>query len=89
MLAPFAAHAIGTLAGAFMAARLAASKHMVLAFFVGGFFLVGGFMMVRMIPNTPTWFACLDLLGAYFPMAFLGGLIGRNSARRRARSMNA
>lgn len=84
LLAPFAAHAIGTLAGAFMAARLAASHHMILALFIGVFFLVGGFMMVQMIPNTPTWFKLLDLLGAYLPMAFIGGRIGLFSALRRA-----
>ncbi len=84
LLAPFAAHAIGTLSGAFMTARLAVSHHMILALFIGVLFLVGGFMMVQMIPNTPTWFKLLDLLGAYLPMAFIGGKIGMNSAKRRA-----
>lgn len=86
LLAPFAAHAIGTLSGAFMAARLAVSHHMILAMFIGVFFLVGGFMMVQMLPNTPTWFKLLDLLGAYLPMAFLGGKIGMRSAINRARA---
>ena len=86
MLAPFAAHAIGTLSGAFMAARLAVSRHMILAMFIGVFFLLGGLGMVAMIPNTPTWFKLLDLLGAYFPMAFIGGKIGMRSAKMRARS---
>ncbi|MBX2973448.1 MAG: hypothetical protein KF797_10110, partial [Flavobacteriales bacterium] len=42
LLVPFLAHALGTLAGAFVAARLAVSAHTVLALVVGAFFLLGG-----------------------------------------------
>ena len=70
---PFLAHALGTLVGAWVAARLAVSYHMVLALVVGLFFLAGGYMAVRMIPNAPLWFDVLDLVVAYVPMAWLGG----------------
>ena len=86
LLVPLAAHAVGTMSGAFMAARLAVSRHMILAMAIGIFFLIMGIVMILSIPNTPTWFVWLDLLGAYLPMAFLGGLIGRRSARMRAAS---
>jgi hypothetical protein len=33
--------------------------------------------MVVMLPNTPAWFAALDLIGAYVPMAWLGTRIAR------------
>jgi len=88
LLAPFAAHTIGTLMGAFMTARLAVSRHMILALFIGFFFLLGGIGMVVMIPTTPNWFKYLDLLVAYFPMAFIGGMIGMRSAKSRAKFMD-
>ena len=70
-LPAFLAHALGTLAGAFMTARIAASRQLILAMVIGAFFLLGGIMAVQMIPG-PGWFAVLDLLGAYIPMAWLG-----------------
>lgn len=76
LLAPFLAHALGALVGAFVAARLAVSRHMVLALLIGGLNLVGGAMAVSMIPNSPTWFNMLDLGVAYLPMAWLGGRLG-------------
>ena len=69
---PFLAHALGTLAGAFTAATLAISNHIRLALIIGAFFLIGGIQMVMSLPS-PTWFNILDLVGAYFPMAWLGG----------------
>ena len=72
MLAPLLAHALGALAGAFVAARLGASRHVMLALLVGAVNLVGGIMAVRMIPNSPMWFNVLDLGLAYLPMAWLG-----------------
>lgn len=71
-LMPFLAHALGTLVGAFLAARIGASSNMRLAYIVGGFFLVGGCINVYLLP-APMWFNVLDLAGAYFPFAFLGG----------------
>lgn len=77
---PFLAHALGTFAGAFLAALLAASRKMTLAIVVGAFFLVGGIMNVFMLPS-PVWFTILDLVGAYIPMAWLGGRLGSKNEK--------
>ena len=61
---PFLAHAIGTLGGAYLAARIAASHKMNIALGIGIFFLIGGISMVFLIPS-PIWFAILDLSLAY------------------------
>jgi hypothetical protein len=76
---PWLAHALGTLAGAWLTARLAVSHHRHLALLVGVFFLVGGIMAATMIP-APTWFLALDLVGAYLPMAWLGARLARHGA---------
>lgn len=73
---PFLAHALGTLAGAFLAAKLAASHHMNIALGIGAFFLLGGITNVMMLP-APTWFAVLDLVVAYIPMGWLGGKLAK------------
>lgn len=70
---PFLAHAIGTFVGAYVCARIAAHK-MVLAMFVGLFFLAGGIYMVVILPS-PIWFSLVDLLGAYLPVAYFAGKI--------------
>ena len=73
---PFLAHAIGTIVGAALAALIAGSRKMLMAYLVGVFFLIGGIANVLMLP-APFWFDCLDLLLAYFPMAWFGGrLVG-------------
>jgi len=74
LLCPFFAHAIGTLVGAYLAARIARNvgRELVAAAIVGGLFLLGGIMAVSMIPNAPLWFDVLDLGFAYMPMAILG-----------------
>ena len=72
LLAPFVAHAAGTLVGAVVAARLSARRPLAAALAVGGVFLLGGIAAVRMMPATPTWFAVLDLGAAYLPMGWLG-----------------
>ena len=69
---PFLAHALGTFAGAFMAALIAANHKMKFALGIGAFFLMGGIASVFMLPS-PTWYTVLDLLGAYFPMAYFAG----------------
>ena len=74
-MSPFLAHALGTLAGAYVTARLAATSHMKLALGVGAWFLLGGIAAVMMLGG-PLWFKALDLLVAYFPMALLGGKFG-------------
>lgn len=71
-LMPFLAHALGTLAGAFVAAKLAANNKMKFAVSIGVFFLIGGVANVIMLPS-PMWFTLVDLLLAYIPMAYLGG----------------
>lgn len=80
LLSPFLAHALGTLMGAFVAAKLAASRKMALAMVIGGMNLLGGIMGVRMIPAAPLWFDVLDLGFAYLPMAWLGGRLGSGTA---------
>lgn len=69
---PFLAHALGTLVGAYVASKIAVSHKMKLALGIGVFFLIGGIMNVFMLPS-PTWFAILDLVGAYIPMGWFGG----------------
>ena len=69
---PFLAHAIGTLAGAIVAALIATNHKMKFALAIGFFFLLGGTVMVFQLPS-PMWFNVLDLAGAYIPMAWLGG----------------
>lgn len=68
---PFLAHALGTLAGAFVCAKIAASNYFVMAMIVGLLFFVGGLTNVLMLPS-PLWFSVPDLVVAYFPMAYLG-----------------
>lgn len=75
-LFPFLAHALGTLAGAFAAAKLASRYKPVGALVVGVFFLGGGILAARMIP-APTWFVATDLACAYLPFAWLGYLLAR------------
>ena len=71
-IAPWLAHALGTLVGAFVAAKIAVSHHLKLALGIGVFFLLGGIAVVVMMGG-PIWFAVLDLLLAYLPMGYLGG----------------
>lgn len=69
---PFLAHALGTLVGAWLAARLGASQQLRLALGIGFLFLLGGIANAFMLP-APAWFIALDLVVAYLPMAYLGG----------------
>jgi len=68
---PFLAHALGSLAGAFVGAMLAASHRMQIALGIGALHLLGGIAACFMIP-APTTFMAVDLIGAYLPMAWLG-----------------
>ena len=68
------AHALGTLAGALVAAKLAVSHHMKFAVGIGAGFLIGGISMVVQCGG-PVWFITSDLLVAYLPMGYLGGLL--------------
>lgn len=69
---PFLAHALGTFAGAFIAAFIAATHKMKFALGIGVFFLVGGITNIFMLPS-PIWFTVVDLAGAYIPMGYLAG----------------
>ncbi len=68
-LMPFLAHALGTFVGAFITYKISSSLRS--ALLVAAFFFLGGLYMVLILPNTPVWFIALDLIGAYFPMAWL------------------
>lgn len=79
-IGPFFAHALPSLIGAFLAAKLAATHRMMIALIVGALHMLGGIAAAYMIP-APTWFIVLDLSLAYLPMAWLGGkLAGANKA---------
>jgi len=71
-LMPFLAHALGTFAGALLAALIAANHKMLFALVIGVFFLAGGIGNVFMLAS-PVWFTIVDLAGAYFPMAWIAG----------------
>ena len=70
-LFPFLAHALGTLVGAFTAARLTAVGRTSIAFIVGGLFMAGGIINCFLLP-APAWFIVTDLVAAYLPMAWIG-----------------
>jgi hypothetical protein len=78
-LFPFLAHALGPLAGAFVAVKIAVSHHMKLVLGMGVFFLLGGIVANVMIP-APLWFKALDLVIAYVPTTLLGARLGRPRA---------
>ena len=67
----FLSHGLGTLVGAFAAAKIAVSHKMIFSMVIGGLFLLGGISMVFVIPS-PTWYTIVDLVGAYIPMAWIG-----------------
>jgi len=71
---PFLAHALGTLAGAYVCALIAAGNKMRFAIAIGIFFLLGGVTNAYLLP-APLWFIILDITMAYFPMAMLGGYL--------------
>lgn len=73
-LFPFLAHALGSLLGAFVTYKMAATQKLKMALLIGFLFLTGGIYMVLILPS-PLWFTLLDLLVAYIPMAYLGAKI--------------
>ena len=76
---PFVAHAVGTFVGAAVAWLISATNRTALAFAVGATSFAGGVAVSQMIP-APVWFVVVDLVGAYFPMAWLGVLVARRFA---------
>ena len=79
---PFLAHALGTLVGAFVAAKIAATKQKVFALVIGVWFLIGGIMNVASLGG-PMSFNVVDIVLAYIPMAYLGWKFagGKNESR--------
>ena len=73
---PFLAHALGTLVGAFVAAKIAAGKKILMALLVGLFFLIGGTVNIAMLGG-PMWFTALDIIVAYMPMGYLGYVLAK------------
>lgn len=78
---PFLAHGLGTLVGALIAFLIAANHNMKFAMAIGVFFLLGGSVNAYLLP-APNWFIGLDLLLAYFPMAWLGGILAQKLAKK-------
>ncbi|NEN22153.1 hypothetical protein G3O08_01380 [Cryomorpha ignava] len=75
---PFLAHALGTLTGAFIAARFGATRKMVLAMIIGVWFLIGGITTAYML-GTPALPTAVDLVFAYIPMAWIGWRLARRA----------
>ncbi|MFM2285774.1 MAG: hypothetical protein RLZZ543_1271 [Bacteroidota bacterium] len=69
---PWLAHGMGSLVGAMLAALIAATQKIRFALSIGLVFLLGGMYMVVILPS-PWWFTLVDLVGAYLPMAYIGG----------------
>ena len=72
---PFLAHALGSLLGGLVAARIAVTRKLTFALVIGFVHLLGGILATFLIP-APIWFIVLDLVVAYVPMAWLGGKLG-------------
>ena len=68
---PFLAHALGTFFGAVLCTLISRSHRLILSLTIGLAFFIGGFIMVFQLP-APLWFDLVDLIFAYFPMAWLG-----------------
>lgn len=73
---PFLAHALGTLAGSFIAFFVAKSHNAMLSYSIGALFLAGGIFASLMIP-APSSFIVIDLVFAYLPMAWLATLLAK------------
>ena len=71
---PLLAHALGTLAGAWLGARFA-PHGLAVAIGVGLVSLLGGVANIVMIAS-PLWFEVVDALLCYLPMAWLGYRLG-------------
>ena len=78
---PFLAHALGTLAGAYIAGLIASTRKVAIAMWIGVFFLLGGIMAAFMLP-APLWFIIFDLVVAYIPMGWLGGRLAVSTSRK-------
>ena len=68
-----AAHVLGLLAGGYVTARIATSRHRLLAMIMGIIMLAAGIMNLMSVPH-PDWFWVELLL--YLPAAWLGARLG-------------
>ena len=84
---PFLAHAAGTFVGAFLAARWLRRRSQLAAGLIAAVFFYGGYAAVKMI-QAPLWFDLTDLVLAYFPMAYLGYLFGRQQLLKAENTAN-
>ncbi len=75
---PFLEHSLGSIAGAAIAALMAANHKMKIALGVGFLHMLGGIAATALLPF-PTWVIVVDLTFAYIPMAWIGGKIGDRS----------
>ena len=69
---PFLAHAGGTLVAAYLAVMIASGYRLKISMLVGSLFLLGGISNAILLP-APGWYIVVDLIGAYIPMAWIGG----------------
>ena len=72
LISVFLAHGLGTLVGAFLAAKIGVSRHLLLSMIIGGLFLLGGIAINTMLNFTPPVFSIIDTFFAYIPMAWIG-----------------
>lgn len=73
---PFLAHALGTLAGAYLTAKIVANNRFRFTIIIGMFFLIGGILNVMELPS-PLWFNIVDLVGAYIPFALIAYFLSK------------
>ncbi len=67
-------YVVGTLAGAWLAARLSADAPVRQGYMIGGMMLISGFMNLTAIPHPP-WFWVASVAG-FFVAAFYGAKLG-------------
>jgi hypothetical protein len=79
-LAPFLAHALGTLVAVWIAVRFASGNHFMIALIPCVLFLLGGIYSIYLLP-APAWFETVDLFFAYIPMAWIGFKLGTFSKK--------
>jgi len=80
---PFLAHAFGTFVGAFVATLIVVNHKLKFALGIACFFLLGGTVNVLMLP-TPLWYAFVDLIGAYIPMAWFAAKLAESLSRKQS-----
>lgn len=73
-IVPYLAHILGSLVAAFVAAKICNNK--IISIVAGSIFILGGAMVIYMIPETPIWFSILDLI-SYIPAAIVGWMLGK------------